>query len=99
MGIMFASEKSELLHFSRARAECTLPLRLKNSAIQTATEAKFLEIWLNIKLNWKTHIAKIKAKMKTQMLAFSKFAISAWGTSMPKARQVYAVVIRTVMLF
>jgi hypothetical protein len=27
--MMFALEKSELLHFSRARAEYTLPLRLK----------------------------------------------------------------------
>jgi hypothetical protein len=97
--MMFAPEKSELLHFSRARAECTLLLRVRDSAIQPATEARFLGVWLNNRLSWKAYIAKFKAKMKTQMLAFSKLAASAWGTSMPKARQVYTVVIRSVLAY
>jgi hypothetical protein len=37
--------------------------------------------------------------MKTQMLALSKLAASAWGTSVPRARQVYAVVIRSVLAY
>jgi hypothetical protein len=37
--------------------------------------------------------------MATQMLAFSKLAASAWGTSVPSARQVYAVVIRSVLAY
>jgi hypothetical protein len=98
-GTVFAPEKSELLHFSRAHAECTLPLRLKNLTIWPIKEARFLGVWLNNKLSWKAHIEKIKAKMKTQMLAFSKLAASAWGTSVPKARQVYAVIIRSVLAY
>jgi hypothetical protein len=45
-GIVFAPEKSELLHFSRARAECTLSLQLKALIIQPTTEARFLGVWL-----------------------------------------------------
>jgi hypothetical protein len=37
--------------------------------------------------------------MATQMLAFSKLAASAWGTSVSSARQVYAVVIRSVLAY
>jgi hypothetical protein len=37
--------------------------------------------------------------MATQMLAFSKLAASAWGTSVPSARQVYAMVIRSVLAY
>jgi hypothetical protein len=37
--------------------------------------------------------------MKTQTLAFRKLAASAWGTSVPKARQIYAVVIRSVLAY
>jgi hypothetical protein len=37
--------------------------------------------------------------MATQMLAFSKLAALAWGTSVPSARQVYAVVIRSVLAY
>jgi hypothetical protein len=33
------------------------------------------------------------------MLAFSKLAASAWGISVPRARQVYAVVIRSVLAY
>jgi hypothetical protein len=44
-------------------------------------------------------LAKVKKKMATQMLAFSKLAASAWGTSVPRARQVYAVVIRSVLAY
>jgi hypothetical protein len=34
-----------------------------------------------------------------QMLALSKLAASAWGTSVSSARQVYAVVIRSVLAY
>jgi hypothetical protein len=37
--------------------------------------------------------------MKIQMLAFSKLAASAWETSVPRARQVYAIVIRSVLAY
>jgi hypothetical protein len=37
--------------------------------------------------------------MKTQTLAFSKLAASAWGTSILRARQIYAVVIRSVLAY
>jgi hypothetical protein len=56
-----------------------------------------LEIWLNYKLSWISHLAKVKKKMATQMLAFSKLAASAWGISVLRARQMYAVVIRSVL--
>jgi hypothetical protein len=44
-------------------------------------------------------LAKVKKKMATQMLAFSKLAASAWGTSVPRARQIYAVIIRSVLAY
>jgi hypothetical protein len=73
----FAFEKSELLHFNSARAACELFLRLGTVIIQPITDARFLEVWLNNKLFWKNHLAKVKGKMVTQMLAFSKLAAFA----------------------
>jgi hypothetical protein len=43
-GMVFAPEKNELLHFSRANAECTLPLRLGDSIIRPTKEAQFLGV-------------------------------------------------------
>jgi hypothetical protein len=70
-------KKNELLHFNSAKAACELPLRLETVIIQFITDARFLGVWLNNKLFWKNHLAKIKGKMVTQMLAFSKLAAFA----------------------
>jgi hypothetical protein len=61
-GMEFAFEKSELLHFSSAKAACELLLRLETVIIQLITDARFLEVWLNNKLFWKNHLAKVKKK-------------------------------------
>jgi hypothetical protein len=73
----FALGKSELLHFSHTHADCELLLRLGAVTVRPTTDARFLGVWLNNRLSWKTHLAKIKGKMATQMLAFSKLAASA----------------------
>jgi hypothetical protein len=95
----FASEKSELLHFSHAHADCELLLRLGAITVRPIINARFLGVWLNNRLSWKIHLAKVKGKMATQMLAFSKLTASAWGTNVPSARQVYAMVIRSVLAY
>jgi hypothetical protein len=72
--IEFAPEKSELLHFSRAHADYELLLRFGAVTMRPIIDARFLEVWLNNRLSWKAHLAKIKRKIATQMLAFSKLA-------------------------
>jgi hypothetical protein len=67
--------------------------------VRPITDARFLGVWLNNRLFWKIHLAKIKEKMATQMLAFSKLAALAWGISVPSAKQVYAIVIRSVLAY
>jgi hypothetical protein len=46
----FAFEKSELLHFSHAHANCELPLRLEAVIMRPITDARFLGVWLNNRL-------------------------------------------------
>jgi hypothetical protein len=53
-GMEFAPEKSELLHFSRAHADCELPLRLGAVTVRPTTDARFLGVWLNNRLSWKS---------------------------------------------
>jgi hypothetical protein len=43
-GIEFASEKSELLHFSHAHADCELPLRFRAVTMRSIIDARFLEV-------------------------------------------------------
>jgi hypothetical protein len=51
IGMEFAFEKNELLHFSSAKAACELSLYLGTIIIQPITDARFLKIWLNNKLS------------------------------------------------
>jgi hypothetical protein len=76
-GMEFAPAKNELLHFSRARDACTLLVRLGSNTIHPAEFARFLEVWLDIRLNWKAYVNKIKAKMNIQTLVFLKLAAFA----------------------
>jgi hypothetical protein len=46
----FAPEKSELLHFSHAHADCELPLRLGAVTMRPTINARFLKVWLNNRL-------------------------------------------------
>jgi hypothetical protein len=50
-GMEFASEKSELLHFSHAHADCELPLRLGAVTMRPIIDARFLGVWLNNRLS------------------------------------------------
>jgi hypothetical protein len=75
--IKFALEKSELLYFSRAYKACLLLVCFNNTIVSPVDSARFLGVWLNRKLSWRAHIAKVKGKIMTQMFAFSKLAALA----------------------
>ena len=95
----FEPKKSELMHFTRAREPCPLHVRLGDTVVPPVTSARFLGVWLDRKLRWKDHISKLKAKMATQTLALTRLAASAWGCSVPRARELYTKVIRSALSY
>jgi len=98
-GMKFNTTKTELIHFSRARAACTECVRLGDATIEPVEKARFLGVWTDRKLNWSAHKEAILRKMKTQMLALTRLAASAWGVSLVRARHTYIAVIRSVLSF
>ena len=61
--------------------------------------ARFLGVWLDRKLRWRSHLKKIKAKMETQMYALTKIAASTWGCTLARAREVYTKVVRSAIAY
>ena len=62
-GMQFEPQKSELIHFTRKRAACTLPVQLATPdgmepliTVHPAQEGRFLGIWLDRKLTNHGHI-------------------------------------------
>jgi hypothetical protein len=100
----FAPEKSELIHFNKGRKQWDNQLDLAQpgrgtSPVKPTTSARFLGVWLDWKLNWKTHLGAVERKLKTQSYALTRIAATTWGLGLTKAREVYSKCIRSAIAY
>jgi len=97
----FASEKYKLTHFTRKskRFNMTVSLRIKNSIIKLKSNVWVLEVQLNMKLRWDSHLRQIEADHVIKMLMLSRLEIFIWETTFAKAKQIYFVIVRLRMTF
>ncbi len=97
----FASEKYELTHFTRKsrKFNMMISISIKSSVIKLKSDVRVLEIQLNMKLQWDTHLWQIKVSHVTRMLALSRLKIFTWETIFTKARQVYSTIVRSEIVF
>jgi hypothetical protein len=98
-GMVFEPGKSELTHFTREHAAVQLRVRLADTEVAPKESTRFLGVWLDRKLRWRSHLKKLQAKLATQTLALTRLAASAWGVSFEKAREVYTKVIRSAIAY
>ncbi len=97
----FASEKYELTHFihKSKRFDMTVNLRIKNTVIKSKLNVRVLEVQLNMKLWWDSHLRQIEVDHVIKMLMLSQLEIFIWETTFAKARQIYSAMIRLKMTF
>ncbi|EDN08368.1 predicted protein [Histoplasma mississippiense (nom. inval.)] len=100
-GAVFAPQKYELMHFTRARNQFNLQaeLRLPGQTIQPKQVMRVLGVWLDSRLRWKGHLDAVAGKMKTQVRALSQTTQSTWGLPLQQARMVYNMVIRPALTY
>ncbi|EDN05845.1 predicted protein [Histoplasma mississippiense (nom. inval.)] len=100
-GAVFAPQKYELMHFTRARNQFNLQaeLRLPGQTIQPKQVMRVLGVWLDSRLRWKGHLDAVAGKMKTQVRALSQTTQSTWGLPLRQARMVYNMVIRPALTY
>ena len=97
---MFDPAKSKLMHFSRARRPHEDSLELTpDHVIRPTSEARFLRIWLDSKLNFLAHYNVVKLKFARQVLALRCLVAKTYGVSLARARQIYSMVIRTLLSY
>ncbi len=97
----FASEKYELTHFihKSKRFDMTVSLHIENSIIKSKLNVRVLEVQLNTKLWWDSHLRQIEADHVIKMLMLSRLEIFIWETTFAKARQIYSAIIRLRLTF
>lgn len=104
-GMVFAGEKSELIHFNKGRRQWSNPVNLAHSQgqgfdiIQPVPSSRFLGVWLDWRLDWRAHREAVERKLKTQDFALSRIAAKTWGPALAKAREVYTKCIRSALAY
>jgi hypothetical protein len=99
--VRFASIKYELLHLARnhRRFDMTITINVKNVIRKSTIIVRVLNVQLDIKLKWDSHIKKIQNKMITQRLALIKLTIFTWKACFKKTKHVYSVVVQSVITY
>jgi hypothetical protein len=78
--MVFAGEKSELIHFNKGHKQWPQSVKLAypggtgSDTIQPVPSSRFLGVWLDRRLNWGAHKEAIEQKLKTQDFALSRIA-------------------------
>ncbi len=84
----FASKKYEFTHFTcrSKRFDMTVSLCIENLIIKLKSNVWILEVQLNMKLWWNSHLRQIEADHVIKMLMLSQLKIFIWKTTFAKAR-------------
>jgi len=95
--IEFDKDKTELIHFYKGYIEEDKSLILSNTtAILPKTEVKWLGIWFDRKLSFKTHIDKVLAKANRVYHQIYRLANCSKGLSFQAMRQLYTACITSI---
>jgi hypothetical protein len=98
---VFASIKYELVHLTRNHRKFNMQIELRIEEIQktSAFYVRVLNVQMNSKLKWRSHIRAIQKKMITQMLIFSRFTAFTWRACFVHVRLIYSLIIRFAIIY
>ena len=100
-GAIFAPEKYEVIHLTRARRRFNLKATpvLNGLRINTKDHIRVLGVQVDSKLKWRPHLAYVKEKATSLLLATSRITASTWGSGLNKAKLLYDTVVTPAILY
>jgi hypothetical protein len=99
--IVFASIKYELIHLTKNHRRFNMQIELRIKAIQktSAFHVRILNVQMNSKLKWRSHVRTIQKKMITQIMILSRFTTFTWKTCFARARLIYSSVVKLAIIY
>ncbi|OHE90236.1 zinc knuckle [Colletotrichum orchidophilum] len=98
---VFAPEKFQLVHFTRARSKIDIdaPLQSKWGKIKPKPTCKYLGLTMDTALRWKPHVDEIERKVSKTIAAISSLGSSTWGVRTKEMRTIYQGVAIPQMMY
>jgi hypothetical protein len=99
--IVFASIKYELIHLTKNQRRFNMHVELRIEAIQKtfALYVRILNVQMNNKLKWKSHVRAIQKKMIKQMMILSRFTTFTWKAWFARAHLIYSSVVKLAIIY
>jgi hypothetical protein len=97
---VFVSIKYELIHFIRnsKKFDMTITIKIDSNTIQSRIDIRVLDVQIDTRLKWDSHVRKIQEKRTKQIMIFSKLSIFIWKATC-KIRMLYIFVIRLIFIY
>jgi hypothetical protein len=98
---VFVSIKYELIHFIRnsKKFDMTITIRIDSNTIQSRIDIRVLNVQIDTRLKWNSHVRKIQEKMTKQIIILTKLSIFIWEAIFRKIRMLYIFVVRLVLIY
>ncbi len=95
--VQFDNSKSELIHFESHKATLNqMIILLNNMIIKLKTCIRWLEVWLNRKLNFKVHVQTKIATVTRTLHSLFRLMNSEWKLNVKSEKQLYLTCITSI---
>jgi hypothetical protein len=100
-GAKFAPDKYEIMHLTRTPRRFNLKATpiLGGLRKEPKGNIRVLGVQIDAKLRWGPHMAKVREKAASQLLATSRITASTWGAGFAKAKLIYSTVVKPAILY
>jgi hypothetical protein len=98
---VFASIKYELIHFIKnsKKFDMTITIKIDSNTIQSRIDIRILDVQIDTRLKWDSHVRKIQEKMTKQIMILTKLSIFIWKATFRKIRMLYIFVVRSIFTY
>ncbi len=95
--VQFNDSKSELIHFESHKTTFNqMIILLNNTIIKSKTCVRWLEVWLNRKLNFKVHVQTKIATVTKTLHSLFRLMNSEWELNVKSGKQLYLTCVTSI---
>jgi hypothetical protein len=77
----------------------TITIRIDSNTMQSKIDIRMLDVQIDTRLKWGSHVRKIQEKTTKQFMILTKLSTFTWEAIFRKARMLYIFVVRSVLIY